>query len=150
MKAIMGAEVAKREERQRMPSSPGVRIGRILGIPIYVHASWVIIFVLITMSLAMQFTQEHPQWSTVQHWAVGIATSLLFFASVVFPGDDLNEKAINFLLNYPELIDAVNPIEGIKDRSAGDRSAIRCEKEVHGAPLNLLQQRQSSPATTSL
>jgi Zn-dependent protease/predicted transcriptional regulator len=43
-----------------------------------------IIFVLITMSLAMQFTQEHPQWSSVQHWAVGIATSLLFFASVLF------------------------------------------------------------------
>jgi Zn-dependent protease/predicted transcriptional regulator len=67
-----------------MPTSPGLRIGRILGIPIYVHASWMIIFVLITMSLAMQFTQEHPQWSSVQHWAVGIATSLLFFASVVF------------------------------------------------------------------
>jgi len=67
-----------------MPTSPGLRIGRILGIPIYVHASWMIIFVLITMSLAMQFTQEHPQWTTVQHWAVGIVTSLLFFASVVF------------------------------------------------------------------
>jgi Zn-dependent protease/predicted transcriptional regulator len=67
-----------------MPTSPGLRIGRILGIPIYVHASWMIIFVLITMSLAMQFTQEHPQWTSVQHWAVGIATSLLFFASVLF------------------------------------------------------------------
>src|SRR5260221_2827142 len=67
-----------------MAISPGLRIGRILGIPIYVHASWMIIFVLITMSLAMQFTQEHPQWTTVQHWAVGIATSLLFFASVLF------------------------------------------------------------------
>jgi Zn-dependent protease/CBS domain-containing protein len=67
-----------------MPTSPGLRIGRILGIPIYVHASWMIIFVLITMSLAMQFTQEHPQWTTAQHWAVGIATSLLFFASVLF------------------------------------------------------------------
>src|ERR1700682_2293291 len=67
-----------------MPTSPGLRIGRILGIPIYVHASWMIIFVRITMSLAMQFTQQHPQWTTVQHWAVGIATSLLFFASVLF------------------------------------------------------------------
>jgi Zn-dependent protease/predicted transcriptional regulator len=67
-----------------MPISPGLRIGRILGIPIYVHASWMIIFVLITMSLAMQFTQEHPQWTSAQHWAVGIATSLLFFASVLF------------------------------------------------------------------
>src|SRR6267143_7012064 len=73
-----------REARRRMPISPGLRIGRILGIPIYVHASWMIIFVLITMSLAMQFTQEHPQWTPVQHWAVGIATSLLFFASVLF------------------------------------------------------------------
>jgi len=67
-----------------MPISPGLRIGRILGIPIYVHPSWMIIFVLITMSLAMQFTQEHPQWTTVQHWSVGVATSLLFFASVLF------------------------------------------------------------------
>jgi Zn-dependent protease/predicted transcriptional regulator len=67
-----------------MPISPGLRIGRILGIPIYVHPSWMIIFVLITMSLAMQFTQEHPQWTSAQHWSVGIATSLLFFASVLF------------------------------------------------------------------
>jgi len=67
-----------------MPISPGLRIGRILGIPIYVHPSWMIIFVLITMSLAMQFTQEHPQWTSAQHWSVGVATSLLFFASVLF------------------------------------------------------------------
>lgn len=66
-----------------MPISPGLRIGRILGIPIYVHASWMIIFVLITMSLAMQFTQEHPQWTETQHWTVGVVTSLLFFASVL-------------------------------------------------------------------
>jgi Zn-dependent protease/predicted transcriptional regulator len=67
-----------------MPISPGFRIGRILGIPIYVHASWFIIFVLITSMLGMQFTQEHPQWSPAQHWTVGVITSLLFFASVVF------------------------------------------------------------------
>ena len=67
-----------------MPISSGLRIGRIVGIPIYVHPSWMIIFVLITMSLAMQFKQEHPQWTSVQHWSVGVATSLLFFASVLF------------------------------------------------------------------
>jgi Zn-dependent protease/predicted transcriptional regulator len=67
-----------------MNAASGLRIGKILGIPIYVHASWVIIFVLITMSLAMQFTQDHPQWTQTQHWSVGVATSLLFFASVLF------------------------------------------------------------------
>jgi Zn-dependent protease/predicted transcriptional regulator len=67
-----------------MNSGSSLRIGRIFGIPIYLHASWVIIFVLITMSLAVQFTQEHPQWTSTQHWSVGVATSLLFFASVLF------------------------------------------------------------------
>jgi Zn-dependent protease/predicted transcriptional regulator len=65
-------------------NASGVLIGRILGIPIYVHASWVIIFVLITMTLEGQLAQEHPQWSPAQHWSLGIATSLLFFASVIF------------------------------------------------------------------
>jgi Zn-dependent protease/predicted transcriptional regulator len=66
--------------------NPGssLRIGRILGIPIYIHASWVIIFVLITMSLGAQFTQQHPQWTSVQHWSVGVLTSLLFFGSILF------------------------------------------------------------------
>jgi Zn-dependent protease/predicted transcriptional regulator len=66
--------------------SPGssLRIGRILGIPIYIHASWVIIFVLITMSLGAQFTAQHPQWTPTQHWSIGVLTSLLFFASILF------------------------------------------------------------------
>jgi Zn-dependent protease/predicted transcriptional regulator len=66
--------------------NPGssLRIGRILGIPIYIHASWVIIFVLITMSLGAQFTQQHPQWTSLQHWSVGVLTSLLFFGSILF------------------------------------------------------------------
>ena len=62
----------------------GIRIGRILGIPIYLDFSWILIFGLITLSLALQFTKEFSQWSTAQHWGVGVVTSLLFFASVVF------------------------------------------------------------------
>ena len=66
--------------------SPGssLRIGRILGIPIYIHASWIIIFVLITMSLGAQFTAQHPQWTPTQHWSIGVLTSLVFFASILF------------------------------------------------------------------
>ena len=67
-----------------MPTKSGFRIGSILGIPIYLHASWLLIFALITYSLGMQFTQSHPQWSSTQHWTVGILTSMLFFASVLF------------------------------------------------------------------
>jgi Zn-dependent protease len=67
-----------------MTPAPGLRIGKILGIPIYLHSSWIVIFVLITLSLAMQFKQFHPQWSDAQHWSVGILTSVLFFGSVIF------------------------------------------------------------------
>jgi len=62
----------------------GIRLGRILGIPIYLHLSWFIIFLLITLSLRTQFTAQHPNWSPAQHWTLGIVTSVLFFASVVF------------------------------------------------------------------
>jgi len=67
-----------------MSEPQGIRIGRIFDIPIYLDLSWILIFGLITLFLAMQFRQEHPQWTTAEHWAVGILTSALFFASVVF------------------------------------------------------------------
>src|SRR3954454_20908466 len=75
-----------------MPTRSGLLIGKIFGIPIYLHASWVIIFVLITITLQSQFAQEHPQWTSSQHWLVGIGTSLLFFASVLF--HELSHSAV--------------------------------------------------------
>jgi Zn-dependent protease len=67
-----------------MAQSQGFRIGKIIGIPIYIDFSWIIIFSLISYALSAQFNQLHPQWTTAQHWAVGILTSLLFFGSVLF------------------------------------------------------------------
>jgi Zn-dependent protease/predicted transcriptional regulator len=67
-----------------MARASGLRIGRVFGIPIYVHPSWFVIFALITFSLATQFTRQHPHGSHAQHWYLGILTSLLFFGSVVF------------------------------------------------------------------
>jgi len=64
--------------------SSGFRLGRVLGIPIYLHPSWFIIFLLITLSLRMQFTLAHHGWTPAQDWMLGVLTSLLFFASVIF------------------------------------------------------------------
>lgn len=66
------------------PPSTGIRLFSVRGIPIYLHVSWFIIFALITLSLAKQFTSLHPGWTQTQHYALGIITSVLFFASVVF------------------------------------------------------------------
>src|SRR5713101_2442948 len=67
-----------------MERGSGLRIGKVIGIPIYLHSTWVFIFAAITYIIASQFKQQHPLWSDTQHWAVGILTSLLFFASVLF------------------------------------------------------------------
>ena len=62
----------------------GLKIGRIFGIPIHLHASWFLLFALITFSWVSYFTSEHPRWVVEQHWAAGILSSLLFFGSVLF------------------------------------------------------------------
>jgi Zn-dependent protease len=67
-----------------MNRGSGLRIGKILGIPIYLHSTWVFIFAAITYIIASQYKQQHPLWTDTQHWAVGVLTSLLFFASVLF------------------------------------------------------------------
>src|SRR5882672_5458847 len=71
-------------KRRAMNRGSGLRIGRILGIPIYLHSTWVFIFAAITYIIASQFKQQHPLWTDTQHWTVGVLTSLLFFASVLF------------------------------------------------------------------
>ena len=67
-----------------MPTRPGFLIGRILGIPIYLHSSWVLAFVLISLSLEGQFAQQFPKWTPAWHWTIGLTTSVLFFGSVIF------------------------------------------------------------------
>jgi Zn-dependent protease len=67
-----------------MPTNSGLRIGKVLGIPIYLDFSWFFILALITYNLATQFTLKHPEWTPVQQWGLGLVTSLLFFGSVLF------------------------------------------------------------------
>ena len=60
-----------------------VKLTRIRGTEVEIHYSWFIVFVLITFSLTARFASDHPQWTLVEHYAVGIATSLLFFSSIL-------------------------------------------------------------------
>jgi Zn-dependent protease/predicted transcriptional regulator len=71
-------------QQQPAGTGSGLYIGKLFGIPLYLHPSWFIIFLLITLSLRTQFTSQHPHWSPAQHWILGIVTSVLFFASVIF------------------------------------------------------------------
>ena len=62
----------------------GIKIGRVFGIPIYIHLSWILIFGLITYSLVGEYSARYPQWTNQQLWLLGVLTSLLFFGSVLF------------------------------------------------------------------
>jgi Zn-dependent protease/predicted transcriptional regulator len=82
------------------PAEPaGFRVGSVFGVPIYLHPTWLIIFLMITYSLATQFTFQHKNWSTQQHWSLGVITSILFFASVVF--HELSHSLVAKLYRIP-------------------------------------------------
>src|SRR5207244_430241 len=54
------------------------------GIPIYIHASWLAIYALITWTLAVgYFPGALPDLPTVAYWIDGLIAALLLFASVL-------------------------------------------------------------------
>ena len=62
----------------------GWKVGRLAGIDISIHPSWLVIAFLITYSLAgSQFPRQFGGWSEGQYWIVAAATAALFFASVL-------------------------------------------------------------------
>ncbi len=54
-----------------------INLGKLFGIQLRLHYSWFLIFALLTLALVS------PDWISGFAWAIGIVTSLLFFASVV-------------------------------------------------------------------
>ena len=62
---------------------PHLRLGRIAGIEIGIHYSWIFIAVLITLSLGAHFAEVNPQWTIGVIWSAAIITGLLFFVSIV-------------------------------------------------------------------
>ena len=65
-------------------SHAALQVGRVLGIPVFVHASWLVIFALVAWTLATSyFPQHHPNLSAGSYWTRGLITALLFFASIL-------------------------------------------------------------------
>ena len=60
-----------------------IKLGRIFGIEIGLHYSWLIIAFLITLSLASQFQLTNAQWGSGVIWAAAILTGAFFFAAII-------------------------------------------------------------------
>jgi Zn-dependent protease len=62
----------------------GIQVGRAWGIPIYIHVSWFVIFILLAWSMAVGILpQAHYELSITALWLLGTVTSLLFAISVL-------------------------------------------------------------------
>src|SRR5690348_8284918 len=59
------------------------RLFRLLGIPISVDASWLIILALITWSLATEFRREMTDLPPADSWVMGLIAALTFFVCIV-------------------------------------------------------------------
>ncbi len=61
-----------------------LNLGKIWNIPIGLHNSWFLIFILLTWSLSSgYFPSEYPQFSGITFFILGLVTSILFFGSVL-------------------------------------------------------------------
>jgi Zn-dependent protease len=60
-----------------------IKLGRIFGVEIGLHYSWLIIALLIAFSLAGHFGAAHPDWGRGVIWGMAIITALLFCAAIV-------------------------------------------------------------------
>src|SRR5215472_14693355 len=61
----------------------GIRIGRILGIPIYLHPTWFLVFLLITWGLVFRLQASHSDWSGETRLLAASLASALFFVSIL-------------------------------------------------------------------
>ena len=73
----------------------GFRLGKIPGINIHIDWSWLLIFALVSWSLATSFSAAHPDWSITLRWGLAVVAALLFFTSIL-----LHELAHSLVARY--------------------------------------------------
>jgi len=69
-----------------------IKLGRIGGIEIGLHYSWLIIAILIALSLSDHFHSVNRDWNTAIIWSAAVVTAILFFATLL-----LHELAHSFV-----------------------------------------------------
>ena len=76
------------------------KIGRVFGVDIGVHWSWIFIFVIVTWSFATGvFDEFYPGWTETQKWLGGAAVSIVFFLSVL--AHELSHAIVSNNLGLP-------------------------------------------------
>lgn len=77
----------------------GLRIGRILGIPLYLHATSFLIFALLTFFLATQILPLQSGATPMQYWILAVGVSIVFFGSLIL--HELGHSVISLRYKIP-------------------------------------------------
>jgi len=101
-----------------------IKLGRIFGVEIRAHLSWLIIVAIVMLSLASHFTMSQPEWSLAWRWSAAFLTSILFFSSVL--AHELAHSVVAMRYGLPVksitlfLFGGVSEIEGEAKRPADE------------------------------
>jgi len=76
-----------------------LQIGRVRGIRIQVHYTWIVIFALLSLSLVANFRATQPEWGEGATYLAAIAGVLLFFGSIVL--HELGHSLVAVARNIP-------------------------------------------------
>jgi len=69
---------------QKVSLKLSVKLGKIMGIPVRIHYTLWLVFILIAWSLAYGYMpRQYPGLSTLTYWGIGIASAVILFASVL-------------------------------------------------------------------
>ena len=60
-----------------------IKIGKVFGIQLGLHFSWLVIAVLVTLSLVGHFSAANADWGSGLVWTTALVTGLLFFVAVI-------------------------------------------------------------------
>src|SRR5437879_13725411 len=61
-----------------------MNVGKILGIPIWIHCTLCVVFLLIAWSRADEYLPAvYPTFSVATDWAIGVVSAILLFVSVL-------------------------------------------------------------------
>lgn len=67
-----------------MKMKNSITIGKVKGIDIEINISWLVVFGLVTFTLAMSFfPTNYPEWSSVARWSLAAIMAISLFASVL-------------------------------------------------------------------
>ena len=102
-----------------------IRLGRIFGVEIGLHYSWLIIAVLIATSLAGHFSEAQSNWQAITIWTMAIMTALFFFVAIIL--HELSHAAVARLRGLPARSITLFALGGVAQIGKGCGSLlVRC------------------------